>query len=220
MVNPGPDEQSRGNEYPPLVDSPTAGDAHEPVDYPADPDATPAHPQQPDYPQPGYPTGEYPRGDYSQPAYQQPDSQQGGYQQPEYQQPGYPQGGNPPPPPGYPPQYPGGQNYGYHPSGDPYANQYANPYAPVRPVGTNGKAIVALVTSLAGLTLCGLPSIIGVIFGILALREIKQTGQDGHGLALAGVIIGAIVTVFAVIGIIFYVIMIAAAVSSQDYSSF
>ena len=64
---------------------------------------------------------------------------------------------------------------------DPY-----DPYRATKPPGTNGKAIAALVTSLAGLVFCGLPSIVGLILGIIAMRETKRTGQDGHGLALGG----------------------------------
>ena len=82
---------------------------------------------------------------------------------------------------GYPPGYPG-----YHPY---------DPYRQGKPPGTNGKAIAALVTALVGLVFCGLPSIGGLILGIIAMRECKRTGQDGYGIALAGAIIGGLVTV-------------------------
>jgi len=64
------------------------------------------------------------------------------------------------PPPIYPPPFPGA--YGYQPgyAGYPaYAAPGYDPYRPTKPPGTNGKAIAALVTSLAGLMCCGLPSI-------------------------------------------------------------
>jgi hypothetical protein len=48
----------------------------------------------------------------------------------------------------------------------------------------------------------GFGSFLGVIFGIIALNQIKKTGQEGHGLALAGVITGGIVTAFWVVFII------------------
>ena len=73
-----------------------------------------------------------------------------------------------------------------------------------QPVGTNGKAIAALVTSVGGLFACGVPSIIGLILGIIAMRETKRTGQEGHGMALAGVIVG----VLAIVGWILYAIVI------------
>jgi len=98
--------------------------------------------------------------------------------------------------PGYPGAYPG-----Y--SADPY-----DPYRMGKPPGTNGKAIAALVTSLAGLLFCGLPSIAGVILGIIAMRETRQTGQDGYGIALAGTIIGGLLVVL-IIAYIFFVFVYA-----------
>jgi Domain of unknown function (DUF4190) len=100
----------------------------------------------------------------------------------------------PPPPPGYPGGYPG-----Y--SADPY-----DPYRGGRPMGTNGMAIGALVASLAGLFFCGVPSIVGLILGIVAMRETRRTGQEGHGMALAAVIVGALVLV----GWIIYALIILA----------
>ena len=54
-------------------------------------------------------------------------------------------------------------------------------------------AIAALVTS-AGIVLlcCGLPSIVGLILGVVGMRETKRTGQDGYGIALIGAIIGGL----------------------------
>jgi hypothetical protein len=203
MVNPGPDEPPRGSEYPPLEESPAHADPYAPVDYPSDPGTTPQYPAPPGYQQSGHPPPGYQQPGYSEPGYQQPGYPEPGYPPPDYPRPGYPQVGYPPPPAGYPPQYPSGYPYGY------------DPYAPARPTGTNGKAIGALVTSLAGLMLCGVPSIVGVILGVIAMRETKRTGQEGYGLALAGVIVGAL----AVVGWLLYVvvIIIALAVSSPSY---
>jgi len=117
----------------------------------------------------------------------------------------YPTNYPPLPPPVYPTPYPGAAGYP-HPAmypgypGDPY-----DPYRPTKPPGTNGKAIAALVTSLAGLMFCGLPSIAGIILGVIAMRETKRTGQDGFGLAVAGVAIGALVLAL----IIVYIVVIA-----------
>jgi len=73
---------------------------------------------------------------------------------------------------------------GYYPAYDPYR--------PMKPPGTNGNAIAALVSSIGGLLCCGLLGIVGLIFGVIAMRETKRTGQDGYGLALAGAIIGGL----------------------------
>lgn len=71
------------------------------------------------------------------------------------------------------------------------ADQYG-PHPVGRPSGTNRTAIAALVTSLVGLLFCGLPSVAGLIIGIVALSQTKRTGQKGRGLALAASIIGGV----------------------------
>ncbi len=93
------------------------------------------------------------------------------------------------PPPVYPNPYAGYPGY----PGYPYGSNPYDPYRPTKPPGTNGKAIAALITSLLGLPCCGLPSIAGVILGVMAMRETRRTGQDGYGIALAGAIIGGLV---------------------------
>jgi hypothetical protein len=67
-------------------------------------------------------------------------------------------------------------------------------------------AIAALVTSLVGLLFCGLPSIVGMVLGMVALGETKRTGQKGRGLALAGIIIGAVVIVVVVGAVILFLV--------------
>jgi hypothetical protein len=140
-----------------------------------------------DYPATGPTTG-YPPPPLPPPVY----PQQGSY-------PGYPGGY----PSGYPTSYPG---YGV----DPY-----DPYRMGKPPGTNGKATAALVTSLVGLLFCGLPSIAGLILGIIAMRECRRTGQDGYGIALAGTIIGGIVVG---LWIIYMVFVFAFAASYDPYT--
>ena len=99
------------------------------------------------------------------------------------------------PPPVYPPPYPGAAGYpGYpgYPGAPGYYPGGYDPYRPMKPPGTNGKAIAALVTSLVGLFCCGLPSIVGLILGVIGMRETKRTGQDGYAIALVGAIIGGL----------------------------
>ncbi len=62
-----------------------------------------------------------------------------------------------------------------------------------------------MVTALAGLVFCGLPSIAGLILGIIAMRECRRTGQDGYGLALAGTIIGGLITALFVLYFVFVI---------------
>lgn len=92
-----------------------------------------------------------------------------------------------PPNPGLPPPVYPAAAYG---SGYPYPAH--DPYRSARPPGTNGLATAALVVSLVSLVFCGLPSIIGLILGLIAMRDTRRTGQDGYGIALAGAIIGGL----------------------------
>ncbi|HEX6523686.1 MAG TPA: DUF4190 domain-containing protein [Streptosporangiaceae bacterium] len=57
-------------------------------------------------------------------------------------------------------------------------------------------AIWSLVLSI--ITLGGLGSIAGIWLGAKAGIRIRQTGEDGDGLALAGIIIGVITLLFAI----------------------
>jgi hypothetical protein len=107
---------------------------------------------------------------------------------------GYPQ------PPGYPPAtgYPGPA---FPPLYQPYGTPPHDPFRLGAPQETNGQAIGALVAGIVGVPLCfcGIPSIIAIVLGFLAMSETKRTGQDGHGMALAGVIIGVIGLALAVL---------------------
>ncbi|NHP16432.1 DUF4190 domain-containing protein [Rhodococcus sp. IC4_135] len=142
--------------------------------------------QYPGYPPPSYnPTGNTPEpggigepNPYLPPQTFSPPNQ---YPANQYQQPG---------------QY-GQAQYGQppYPYGQP--NQFAGGYAPpMRPVGTNGLAIASLVVSLVGGCAWSIGGIVGIILGIVALNQIKQTGQEGRGLAIAGIAIGAVFLAF------------------------
>lgn len=103
--------------------------------------------------------------------------------------------GTPNHPPTQRPGYSGYSGYGaYPPPGG---------YGP--PPGTNTNAIIAVIASAVGLVLCGAPAIVGVVLGVIAMRDTRRTGQDGHGLALTAVILGALVLAFYAI----YVVVVA-----------
>ncbi|MEV6966395.1 DUF4190 domain-containing protein [Hamadaea sp. NPDC051192] len=61
-------------------------------------------------------------------------------------------------------------------------------YAPARK--TNGLAIAALVTSIVAFNLCFPLTFVGAIMGHVARRRIRETGEDGDGLALGGIVVG------------------------------
>lgn len=102
-----------------------------------------------------------------------------------------------------PPQYP-------VPPTAPYGGYPQYPQYPV-PVGTNGLAIGSLIASSLGF-FYGLPAIVGVVLGILALGQIKRTGQQGRGLAIAGIVVGG---VFVVLILAFLVVFLLAIANSH-----
>ncbi|MFG1797514.1 DUF4190 domain-containing protein [Nocardia sp. NPDC049149] len=145
---------------------------------------------------PQYPNAEQPSGYPSAPQYPQQPAQPmtpppQPQQQPQYQ--GYQQSAAP---------YGQPQPYGYQPAYQPYG------MAPQQ--GTNGMAIGALIASLAGFVTCGIGSIVGIILGVIGLNQVKQTGQDGRGMALAGIWIGVGAIVLTVL---WFVVVIIAGVS-------
>ena len=109
-----------------------------------------------------------------------------GYPPPGYPPPGPPPPGSPPPPGyGYPP--PG---YGYPQQGWGQPGWGQQPWGPAR--GTNTLAIIALV-SIFVFTPAAL------VLGVIARKQIQQTGEDGSGMALAAIICGAISVVLFVL---------------------
>lgn len=96
----------------------------------------------------------------------------------------YPGGGSVPPQTPYNPYAQGGTPYGqqYNPNySQPYAQQYGY-MSPAANQQYNGFAIAGFVCSF-------FTSIIGLIFSIIGLNQIKRQGGKGKGLAIAGIII-------------------------------
>jgi hypothetical protein len=66
---------------------------------------------------------------------------------------------------------------------------------------TNTVAIGSLVASIMSLPLfamCAiglLAALVGIALGIVALNQVKRSGQPGRGLAIAGIVIGVLGTV-------------------------
>jgi hypothetical protein len=176
--------------------------------YPPQPGPVPPWAQTPtEYPAPS----QQPPSGYGQPGYAQPRP----YGVPSY----------PPPPPQYGPSYPppgySGGGYGGPPA-------YPGPYDPYqlyrdRSQETNGLAIASLITSIVG-GLLGIPlsfamigilfPIIGAVLGVAALSQIKRTGQQGRGLAIAGIAVGATAAVLLVL----LVILVVAASRSPSFT--
>jgi hypothetical protein len=105
------------------------------------------------------------------------------------------------------PYQPQDQQPSYGAPQQPYQgqNQQYQPYngAPAGPK-TNVLAIVSLIASLSGFILLITP-IVGIITGHIALNQIKRTGENGRGLALAGTIVGYVLTALVVLGTILFI---------------
>lgn len=86
-----------------------------------------------------------------------------------------PQGGYPPP------QLP----YGGAPGSAPYG--LYGPYGPRPPAAVNGVAIASLVLGL----LCFLPAV-GLVLGLIALRQIRRRDERGRGMAVAGSVLSSV----------------------------
>jgi hypothetical protein len=116
----------------------------------------------------------------------------------------WPQGGDPygqqQQPGGYDPyaQPQSAQPYSGQPySGQPYSGQpyQQGPYyPPPQATGTNTMAILSLVFAFVLAPLA-------IVFGHMAKGQIKRTGEDGDGLATAGLVLGYVFTGLGVLGL-------------------
>jgi hypothetical protein len=91
-------------------------------------------------------------------------------------------------------------------------------YAP--PASTNGLAVASLVLGLIGVLSCGytffVAPLLAVIFGVLGRRQIRETGQRGEGMAMAGLVLGII---GLVISALIVVVVIGAIVAGGGSAS-
>jgi peptidyl-prolyl cis-trans isomerase B (cyclophilin B) len=97
----------------------------------------------------------------------------------------------------YPEPPPGGQWWGQQPPPSP---GFYPPYP--APRQTNTMAIVALVTAFFFAPL-------GIVFGHIALSQIRRSDEDGRGLAIAGLVVGYVFTGLYLLLIVLWVAMFA-----------
>jgi hypothetical protein len=117
------------------------------------------------------------------------------------------------PGPGYGPG--AGQGYGpgqgYAPGpGQGYAPQ--GPWPSQNPAGwrpTNQMAVASLACACAQIILPVVTAIPAIILGHVARRQIRQTGENGAGLALAGLVIGYAGVILSIAGLIAVISLIA-----------
>jgi hypothetical protein len=91
----------------------------------------------------------------------------------------------------------------------PYGQPFMQPYVPVAR-RTNSLAVASLVCGLAQPFTAGLTMLPAVILGHIARGQIRQSGEDGKGLATAGLVLGWVGIAFALL----VILLIAHAIGS------
>jgi Domain of unknown function (DUF4190)/zinc-ribbon domain len=94
---------------------------------------------------------------------------------------------------------------------------YRTPGAP-QASATNGLAIASLILGIV--CLGGLGSILAIIFGYIGKRQIDESrgAQSGRGMAVAGIVLGWIGTVLAVVFVVVVIVLIHRA-NSYEYNN-
>lgn len=117
------------------------------------------------------------------------------------------------------PLYPGA-SYGA-PPGHPHTYGHAYPAYPYQPQArTNGLAIASMVLSIVGAVLLfcyligGAPALLGAVLGHVARKHVRERGEAGDGMALAGIIVGWTVAGIAIVLLILAVIFFTLALST------
>ncbi|WP_372593390.1 DUF4190 domain-containing protein [Actinotalea sp.] len=107
----------------------------------------------------------------------------------------------------YAPQAPSQPAYGQQ----GYAQPYAAPGTP-----TNTMAIVSLISGIAGATVIFfVGSIVAIITGHMARKQIAASGEQGSGMAVAGLVLGYVVVGLTVLGGLFFVLIFGLAAATS-----
>lgn len=129
------------------------------------------------------------------------------------------EGAVPPPPPAA--AHPATSSFNPNQGGNPpYNNQpaYQQPYGynPNQPAPWEPFAIVSFVLFFV-FNVAGIGSI---VFGHLALNRIKVNGKQGHGLALAGTILGYVSLLFSILWLFLIIVAAASGHMHSSYSTY
>jgi hypothetical protein len=104
-----------------------------------------------------------------------------------------------------PPQQPTYQQSPYPQSPYPQGPYQQGPYQqgsyPGPPAGTDGVSIAALVTGIVG------TGPIALVLGIVGLNRVKKSGRSGKGMAIAGIVLGAVGTLALIGGVTMFTLL-------------
>ena len=121
----------------------------------------------------------------------------------------------PPPPPSPGPPAPGwwlaSDGRWYPPTTQPgYAQPSGYGFGPAQPRRSSGLAVASLALGITWVGWIG--SVLAVVFGHVALANIRERNQSGRGMAIAGLVLGYI-------GMATLALFVVAAFSSDDWLS-
>jgi peptidyl-prolyl cis-trans isomerase B (cyclophilin B) len=98
--------------------------------------------------------------------------------------------------------------YGPPPGPPPYVSPYAYPVTP-HGAPTNSMAIASMVCAF-------LFAPLGIVFGHISLTQIRRTGEQGHGLALAGLVLSYLFTVLTLAMLVLMAVVIGLGVREMN----
>jgi len=87
---------------------------------------------------------------------------------------------------------------------------YASPQLPAGPPPTNSLAIASLICGVGQLVAAFPAEIAAIVLGHMARRQIKRTGEQGNGMALAGLILGYVGTIGLVLLVLVFFALVKA----------
>jgi hypothetical protein len=91
--------------------------------------------------------------------------------------------------------------------------QQPSPYAAVRP--TNSLAIVSLIAGIAAYVVAPvIGAVVAIVTGHIARGQVRQTGEAGGGMALAGLILGYVHLALVLVGgVLLAIVLVIAGVA-------
>lgn len=123
----------------------------------------------------------------------------------------------------YTPPAPAPQPYAQQPYAQPVAPQaYAQAYPQQGYAGTvapanNTLALVSMISGIAAFVVVPfIGSIVAIITGHMAKKQIAQTGEGGSGMATAGLILGYVGIAFVVLAVIIWIVAFGALAAAGE----